>query len=124
MRNPIITIWLDRHPSHSTCSCPPRLVRLLASSRDAEKQWELSTIDDIVLVIPEDGIDSSQIYQGQSKAKPGYLPESVVVDTMILSIAFDEEFDIRGFILDRNNRGLGSEIHDIPCGLVPSPSAF
>lgn len=43
---------------------------------------------------------------------------------MVISIAFDEEFDIRGFILDRADWGPGSEIHNIPCGLVLSLFTF
>ena len=43
---------------------------------------------------------------------------------MMLSIALDEKLDTRGLVLDRNNCGSGSEIHDIPCGLALSLFAY
>ena len=50
----------------------------------------------------------------------GCLPEGTVVYTMVAGIAFNEEFDARCSVLDRNNCGCGSEIYDIPRRLVLS----
>ena len=58
------------------------------------------------------------------KEKQGYLPESLVVGSMMLSIALDEKLDTRGLVLDRDDCGSGSEIHDIPCGLALSLFAY
>jgi hypothetical protein len=42
----------------------------------------------------------------------------------MLSVALNEELDARGSILDINDSRCGSEIYDIPRGLVLSPFAF
>jgi len=42
----------------------------------------------------------------------------------MMSVAFDEEFDVRCSILDRDVRGWGSEINYVPRCLVPSLFAF
>jgi hypothetical protein len=54
----------------------------------------------------------------------GCLLEGVVVQTMMLSVALDEKFDAYCFILDNDNRGLGSEINYIPRRLILSLFAF
>ena len=43
---------------------------------------------------------------------------------MVAGIAFNEEFDARCSVLDRNNCGCGPEIYDIPRRLVLSIPAF
>jgi hypothetical protein len=52
---------LSRHPSYGTSLCLLELGRLLAFPRDIKKQWELCTIDDVILVVPKNGVDASQL---------------------------------------------------------------
>jgi len=54
--------------------------------------------------------------------KRGFLPE--ICDTVVISVALDEEFDLRCSVLDSHGRGWGSEIDHIPCRLILSLFAF
>jgi hypothetical protein len=56
----------------------------------------------------------------QPEGEAGCLLEGVVVQTMMLSVALDEKFDVYCSILDSDDRGLGSEINYIPRRLVLS----
>ena len=63
MERKIITRLPSRHPSHGA---PLRLFgldRLLSFSRDIEKQRELRAVDDVILVIPKNGVGASDIYE-------------------------------------------------------------
>jgi hypothetical protein len=56
----------------------------------------------------------------QSEAETGCSLEGVVAHTVMLSVAFDEKFNVHCSILDSDDRGLGSEINYIPSRLVLS----
>jgi len=54
---------LSRHPSHCAPLRPSGLGRLFAFSGDIKKQWELHTVDDVILVIPKNGIGARHTYK-------------------------------------------------------------
>jgi len=56
------------------------------------------------------------------EVKMGCLPE--IRYAVMMSVAFDEKFYVRCSILDRDDRGWGSEINYVPRCLVPSLFAF
>ena len=62
---------LSRHPSHCAPLRPFRLGRLFAFSGDIKMQWESHTVDDVILVIPKNGIGARYIYEALAAGENG-----------------------------------------------------
>ena len=67
----IITMLLSRHPSHGAPLRLFELDRLLTFSRNIKEQWEWHAVDDVILVIPKNGVGASDIYEKLAEGENG-----------------------------------------------------
>lgn len=63
------TMLLCGDPSHGTPLRPFGLGLLLAFSRDNKMQWQLRTVDDVILVIPKSRFGTNHIYEEHAEGK-------------------------------------------------------